>query len=157
MFDTVVMQEIDNAARGLGVEQDFEKSYIWFSLAARAGDEDAANSREEIARSLDADAVVRLNETVAAWTPLEIDLAANFAPIGTWDDAFDPGQAIGNSEVVLRVQMLLAKLGYEIGEPDGIAGPLTREAIVSFERSTGMSETGQVNPRLLAVLGSQPV
>lgn len=144
-------------ARGLGVEQDFEQSYVWFSLAARAGDQDAATSRDDVARSLDAAAVQRLDDTIAAWSPAEFDLAANFAPIGTWDETFDPGPSIANTDVVLRVQMLLGKLGYEIGTPDGIAGPRTREAIASFERETGMSESGAVNPRLLAVLGSQPV
>jgi localization factor PodJL len=41
--------------------------------------------------------------------------------------------------------------------PDGLAGPKTAEAIRTFERATGMSESGAINPRLLAVLGSQPV
>ncbi|AEQ50423.1 peptidoglycan binding domain-containing protein [Pelagibacterium halotolerans B2] len=144
-------------ARGLGVEQDFEQSYIWFSLAARSGDKDAANSRDDVARSLDADAIQRLDDTIAAWAPVEIDIAANFAPIGTWDDEFDPGPAITNPDVVLRVQMLLGKLGYDVGAPDGISGPKTREAVAAFERATGMNESGAVNPRLLAVLGSQPV
>lgn len=144
-------------ARGLGVEQNFEQSYIWFSLAARSGDEDAANSRDDVARSLDADAIQRLDDTIAGWAPVEIDIAANFAPIGTWDDEFDPGTAITNRDVVLRVQMLLGKLGYDIGTPDGISGPKTREAVAAFERATGMNESGTVNPRLLAVLGSQPV
>ncbi|HWJ89007.1 MAG TPA: peptidoglycan-binding protein [Pelagibacterium sp.] len=144
-------------ARGLGVDQDFEQSYVWFSLAARSGDEDAANARDDVVRSLDADAIRALDETIGAWKPSEIDLAANFAPIGTWDTAFDPGPAIGNRDVILRVQMLLGKLGYDIGSPDGISGPKTREAIVAFERATGMSESGAINPRLLAVLGSQPV
>jgi hypothetical protein len=55
------------------------------------------------------------------------------------------------------VQAALSQLGYDTGNPDGVAGPKTAEAIKSFERATGMSETGAINPRLLAVLGSQPV
>ncbi|GGA56818.1 peptidoglycan-binding protein [Pelagibacterium lentulum] len=144
-------------ARGLGVEQNFEQSYLWFSLAAQAGDEDALVAREDVTRSLDADAVLRLNDAVANWKPTETDLATNFAPIGTWDPEFDPGQTISNQEVVKRVQMLLGKLGFDVGEPDGISGPRTREAIAAFEQATGMNESGEVNPRLLAVLGSQPV
>ncbi|WP_404406264.1 peptidoglycan-binding protein [Pelagibacterium halotolerans] len=144
-------------ARGLGVEQSFENSYIWFSLAAKSGDEDAAAARDDVARSLDADTVQRLNQTIESWLPVEIDMAANFAPIGTWDENFDPGQEIGNADVIKRVQELLDKLGYDVGTPDGIVGPLTRDAIAAFEEATGMSESGQVNPRLLAVLGSQPV
>ncbi|WP_196259432.1 SEL1-like repeat protein [Pelagibacterium limicola] len=144
-------------ARGLGVEQSFEESYFWFSLAMQSGDEDAKAAREDVARSLEAEAIQRLNERVAGWRPEAIDMAANFAPIGTWDAAFNPGQVIANRDVILRVQMLLGKLGFDVGTPDGIAGPRTRDAILAFERATGMSEKGEINPRLLAVLGSQPV
>ncbi len=144
-------------ARGLGVEQSFEQSYFWFSLAAQSGDKDAETAREDVARSLETEAIQRLDAQIAGWKAAEIDLAANFAPIGAWDPEFDPGQAITNREVIERVQMLLGKLGYDIGQPDGVAGPRTRDAIIAFERATGMNEKGEINPRLLAVLGSQPV
>ena len=144
-------------ARGLGVAQDLAQSFKWFSLAALRGDADAAKARDDVAASLDAATVRRLNEEIAAWSPAPIDLAANFAPIGTWSTSFDPGQTISNTEVVAGVQRALNVLGFDVGTPDGIAGPKTSEAIRSFERATGMSESGAINPRLLAVLGSQPV
>jgi localization factor PodJL len=144
-------------ARGLGVEQDLEASYRWFSLAALRGDEDAANARTDIARSLSAEAVSRIDAEVATWTPEGIDLAANFAPIGTWSESFDPGEPIANQQVIIRVQEALARLGFDAGTPDGLIGPKTRDAIRAFERGTGMTESGGINPRLLAVLGSQPV
>jgi localization factor PodJL len=144
-------------ARGLGVAQDFEQSYKWFSLAAKNGDADAGKARDDIVKSLSADAVSRVGAEVAAWKAEPIDLAANFAPIGTWSPTFEPGEAITATEVIAKVQQALAKLGYDVGTPDGMAGPKTAEAIKAFERGTGMSESGAVNPRLLAVLGSQPV
>lgn len=144
-------------ARGLGVPQDLEQSYKWFSIAAANGDTDAAKARDDVARSLDPQAVGRLNTEVAAWKPAPVDLPANFAPIGTWSEAFDPGQTVTSKEVVKSVQMALSLLGYDVGTPDGLAGPKTAEAIKAFERTTGMSESGAINPRLLAVLGSQPV
>lgn len=144
-------------ARGLGVEQDFEQSYKWFSLAASTGDKDATQARDDIAKTLSADAVAKVNAEVKDWKVAQIDLAANFAPIGTWAKGFDPGQAISSREVVSKVQLALAKLGFDIGTPDGVAGPKTAEAIKTFESATGMSPSGAVNPRLLAVLGSQPV
>ena len=144
-------------ARGLGVEQDFEASYKWFSLAARNGDADAAKARDDIAKSLTAEAVSRVTDELELWKAEPIDLAANFAPLGTWSAAFDPGEAITTRDVVAKVQMVLGKLGFDVGTPDGLAGPKTMEAIKAFERDTGMSESGVVNPRLLAVLGSQPV
>lgn len=144
-------------ARGLGVEQDFEQSYKWFSLAAQGGDADAGKARDDIAKSLSADAVSRVGAEVAAFKAEPIDLAANFAPLGTWSPTFDPGEPISTKDVVAKVQQALAKLGFDVGTPDGLAGPKTAEAIKTFERSTGMSESGAINPRLLAVLGSQPV
>ncbi|KKB08158.1 SEL1-like repeat protein [Devosia chinhatensis] len=144
-------------ARGLGVEQSFENSFKWFSLAARSGDKDAAQARDDIAKSLSAEAVSRITETLGEWKNAPIVLAANYAPIGTWSSTFDPGETIKGRDIVLKVQQTLARLGFDIGTPDGVVGPRTAEAIKTFERETGMSEVGQINPRLLAVLGSQPV
>lgn len=144
-------------ARGLGVPQDLEASYKWFALASMSGDVDAAKSRDDIAKSLTPDAVSKVAADVAAWKANPINLAANFAPIGTWSATFDPGPAIDKREVVVGVQTLLNRLGFDVGTADGFAGPRTAEAIKSFERATGMTEVGQINPRLLAVLSSQPV
>jgi localization factor PodJL len=144
-------------ARGLGVTQDFEQSFKWFSIAAMNGDQGAATARDDIARNLDAETVARLTQEIAAWRPVSLDLAANFAPIGTWSESFDPGAQITDRDLVGKVQIVLGRLGYDVGTPDGLAGPRTEDAIKAFERATGMSESGQINPRLLAVLGSQPV
>ncbi|MEO6396768.1 MAG: peptidoglycan-binding protein [Devosia sp.] len=144
-------------ARGLGVPQSLENSFKWFGIAALSGDNDAAKARDDIARSLDAEAVGRLTAEVEAFKPLPIDLPANFAPIGTWAKSFDPGEIIAQREIVASVQLALGRLGYDVGVPDGVSGPKTAEAIKAFERATGMTEVGQINPRLLAVLGSQPV
>jgi localization factor PodJL len=144
-------------ARGLGLEQNFEQSYKFFALAAKSGDADAAKARDDMAKSLTADAVGRINAEIAAWKPQSIDLAANYAPLGTWSSTFDPGEPISTKDVVAKVQQALTRLGFDVGTPDGLSGPKTAEAIKAFERSTGMSEVGAINPRLLAVLGSQPV
>ncbi len=143
-------------ARGLGVEQNLEQSFKWFSLAARSGDADATKARDDVAKSLTADAVQTVGDEIAAWRAQPIDLAANYAPIGTWLANFEAGETITKTDVVAKVQQALAKLGFDVGTPDGMAGPKTAEAIKAFERGTGMSESGAINPRLLAVLGSQP-
>ncbi len=144
-------------ARGLGVPQNLEESFRWFSIAAEQGDEDAARARDDVLRSLDAQTVARLHDEIKNWTQSPMDMGANFAPIGTWSPNFDPGPQIDNKEIVLRVQAALNKLGFDAGTPDGLAGPKTVEAINAFEQATGMSISGEINPRLLSVLGSQPV
>jgi localization factor PodJL len=144
-------------ARGLGVPQNLETSYKWFALAAATGDTEAAKARDNVARSLDAEAIKRVTAEVAGWKPTQVDLAANFAPIGTWEKDFNPGPSITTRSVVEKVQAALIRLGYDVGTPDGQMGPKTALAIKAFERGTGMTEVGAINPRLLAVLGSQPV
>ncbi|MCF6301615.1 MAG: peptidoglycan-binding protein [Devosiaceae bacterium] len=144
-------------ARGLGVPQSLENSFKWFSLAAAAGDADAAKARDDIARSLDASVVARLNNDILTWQPATMNIRANFAPIGSWSDNFDPGPEIEAREVILKVQAALNGIGFDTGTPDGLIGPKTIEAITGFETQAGMTPSGKVNPRLLAVLGSQPV
>ena len=144
-------------ARGLGVQQSLETSYKWFALAATGGDAEAEKARDNVARSLDADAVKRAGAAVAAFKLGPVNLAANFAPIGTWEKDFNPGPTVSNKDVVQKVQVALMRLGFDVGTPDGHAGPKTADAIKAFEHSTGMTEVGLINPRLLAVLGSQPV
>ncbi|UJQ93010.1 peptidoglycan-binding protein [Mariluticola halotolerans] len=144
-------------ARGLGVPQNMSASYKWFSLAANQGDAGAVKARDDIARSLDAETMSRLQAEIDSWKSGAIDIKANFAPIGTWAKDFNPGPDITDRNVVEKVQAALNRLGYDVGVPDGLMGPRTREVIEEFERSTGMNESGSINPRLLAVLGSQPV
>jgi localization factor PodJL len=144
-------------ARGLGVPQSLEDSFKWFGIAALSGDKDAAKARDDVARSLDADTMSRLLDVINNFKPAPVDLAANFAPIGTWSKSFDPGETIAARDIVASVQRALGKLGYDVGAPDGIAGAKTAAAIKSFEQATGMNAVGLINPRLLAVLGSQPV
>ena len=40
-------------ARGLGVTQSLEQSYLWFAAAAAQGDEDAGKKRDEVRGRLD--------------------------------------------------------------------------------------------------------
>lgn len=53
------------------------------------------------------------------------------------------------AELVREAQAGLARLGYYEGTVDGIYGPHTREAVIEFQRSRGLQETGQVDAALL--------
>lgn len=144
-------------ARGLGVEQDLGQSYFWFALAAMQGDQDAKGARDDVARSIDATEMQNLKNEIANWQPEKISLSSNYAPIGTWDPEFNPGPTIDKKEVILGVQSALLKLGFAVGQPDGVMGPKTHDAIRSFEQALGMNEVGEINPRLMAILSSQPL
>ena len=50
------------------------------------------------------------------------------------------------------VQRLLAERGYDIGEPDGIIGQRTREAIKSFQAAAGLPVDGHAGTKVLNAL-----
>lgn len=51
-----------------------------------------------------------------------------------------------------EVQVQLIRRGYDIGEPDGIIGPRTREAVKDMQGRLGMEATGRAGKRLLDAL-----
>jgi len=54
----------------------------------------------------------------------------------------------------LGIQRALAQLGYPPGPVDGIPGPLTRGAVVAFQRSKGLEVDGIVGPLTRAALAA---
>ncbi|MDI6795672.1 MAG: TRAP transporter substrate-binding protein DctP [Desulfatibacillaceae bacterium] len=54
---------------------------------------------------------------------------------------------------IRNVQQALKDLGYYTARVDGIYGPLTRKAILGFQKNRGMTETGAVDNNLLETLG----
>lgn len=52
----------------------------------------------------------------------------------------------------IEVQELLLKAGYDIGEPDGIIGPRTIDAISDFQRQNGIQPNGKADEDLLREL-----
>ena len=51
-----------------------------------------------------------------------------------------------------ELMQLLARRGYDIGEPDGRVGSKTRDAIKDFERRSGMTPTGRPGGKVLNAL-----
>lgn len=63
---------------------------------------------------------------------------------------------VSQAEIVRGVQRELAARGYQAGQPDGIAGTMTRAAIMAYEHDYGLALTGLASEDLLnrIVLGS---
>ena len=138
------------AEHGLGVPKDLPRAYTWFTLAAKAGDAEAAKRSEQIKFRLDQAVLADADQQVAAWTAQKPMPEANEVPgAAEWaDDA-----ALGSSaSLVSRAQTLLNRLGYDAGAPDGLMGARTRDAIKSFERKNGLEETGKVTAPLVSKL-----
>jgi membrane-bound lytic murein transglycosylase B len=57
----------------------------------------------------------------------------------------------------VELQMLLAQRKYDVGEPDGVIGRRTREAIRGYQKGAGMKPDGFATLALLQSLRQSPV
>lgn len=92
--------------------------------------------------------VTRLQSTATPPQSAETPAAQQTAPAQAQASASDGNE---NPALVLRAQRELKRLGYEVSA-DGAYGPNTREAIESFEKSEGLTVTGDVSPELVSQL-----
>ncbi|MCO6429989.1 MAG: peptidoglycan-binding protein [Deltaproteobacteria bacterium] len=65
---------------------------------------------------------------------------------------------------VVKVQKALQQKGYDLQQVDGVWGPNTEQALVSFQQESGLEPTGNINLRTLAalelgqaILGNDPI
>lgn len=140
--------------QGMGVKQDLAESYKWFALAAKTGDNDSAKKRDEVANVMDPKALEKSRLAVRTWHPEKLDDSANRVVIPEeWRGKSKSASAgLGGNSAVKTTQVLLNKLGYKVGTPDGMIGPKTRRAILSFQKSTGMTQTGKIDAKLVKAL-----
>ncbi|OWV74859.1 peptidoglycan-binding protein [Rhizobium sp. R339] len=57
-----------------------------------------------------------------------------------------------SSQLVMDIQQQLVRRGLYNGTPDGIIGPRTSAAILFFEETVGMAQSGDATPEVLAAL-----
>jgi hypothetical protein len=97
------------------------------------------------------DAIYSYNaaESYALAIALLSDRLRGAGPLKTAWPTDDPGL----SRAARRdVQRLLAERGYDVGEPDGIIGQRTREAIKSFQATAGLPVDGHAGTQVLNAL-----
>ncbi|EFL87862.1 peptidoglycan-binding protein [Ahrensia sp. R2A130] len=141
--------------QGRGAAQNLGESYKWFALAAKAGDTDAANKRDEVANAMDPSDLSAARKTVNDWAPGKLNDDVNRAELPKeWEGN---GSAVRNASssgnpTVLKAQALLNQRGYNVGQPDGLAGPNTRKAVRDFQRSAGIPVTGEIDRETLRAL-----
>ena len=131
--------------RGKGVTRDPVKAHKWYNLAAsrlsaskRKRRELARRDRDRVASRLAPAQLAEAQRLAREWRPLfYIGMSVLTAPLANDGDV-----------QLAELQWALLGLGYDIGSPDGIFGPRTRNAIRSFQISAGMTVNGRVSDRL---------
>ena len=140
------------AAKGAGMPQSLEESYKWFALVAKTGDKDAEAKRDEVAKALRPEQLVKAKQAAELWKARPVDPEANIVEIPEeWSDAprtanLDVKQAITN------IQSILNKNGYDAGPADGVLGQKTRNAIKAFQADNGMEADGEISEKLVKAL-----
>ena len=56
-----------------------------------------------------------------------------------------------------QIQQALKDLGFDPGAIDGKAGPMTRRAVIAFQRAHGLAPDGIVGPATIAALTVEPI
>jgi lytic murein transglycosylase len=80
------------------------------------------------------------------------DRMAGYPPLRTPWPTDDP--PLSRAER-LHLQRLLLASGYDVGEPDGKIGPITRAAIAEAEKRFGMPPTGRAGQKIYRALGGK--
>ncbi len=141
-------------ARGSGVARSLEESYKWFAIAARDGDADAGQKRDDVAKAMTPAQLDTAKASVNAWqvTPLNDD-ANSVNPPAEWTG----GEEIKTSSVdmqkaIRNIQAILNNNGFKAGEPDGKLGRNTVLAIKDFQKSIGHTPDGRITDELVTEL-----
>jgi len=133
---------------GQGLPKNTTDAFVWYSIAATQGDQ-FAKTRVDVMSDTMAEADLTAAQTrVRQFSPVKIDEAANgiFRNVPWAKPINKTAQQVSQ---VRRAQTLLTQIGFDIGGADGAIGPKTRAAIISFERSNSLPETGRVNADLI--------
>lgn len=77
----------------------------------------------------------------------------------TQTNATPPAAPTGQqpSQIVMDIQTELVRRGLYNGTPDGVIGPRTSAAILFFEETVGMQQTGEATPDVLAALRTDAI
>ena len=140
-------------ARGNGVKQDLEESYKWFAIAARDGDQDAAEKRDEVANAMRPEQLSSAKARMDLWKPQPLDEKANSADLpDEWVGKPTKTASVDMKKAIRNIQAILNNNGFNAGTPDGAMGKKTVAAIKAFQKSVGQKESGEIDDALVTEL-----
>jgi peptidoglycan hydrolase-like protein with peptidoglycan-binding domain len=83
-------------------------------------------------------------------------------PTGSSSAQFSPGSQVSTTgagslslsrEEIRQLQVALNEKGFNAGEPDGVLGSRTRQALIEFQQRQGFQARGQIDHQTMAALG----
>ncbi len=134
---------------GLGVRQDSVRAYMWFELAARGGQNGAAELRNELAKGMQISQIEEAERMAALWQPAR-GYAGGDTSIRSEElpPASNDGDPMSRQQIA-DLQWQLAVHGYDPGASDGSVGPGTETAIRRYQADAGLRVDGRPSVELL--------
>ena len=134
---------------GFGVPKNEVEAYVWYGIASKQGDSEAAKRIAVLDDTLSEVEVDSAKSRITGFKPVKINKTAN----GIFKNAaWQSSREGNNAPQIVQVQSLLNELGYSSGSADGQVGAKTRNAIIAFEKDNGFPETGRINSALVKQL-----
>lgn len=120
------------------------EALVWYKIAADQGSPEAKQALQQLAKTLDIDedSVNRLAESMK--TSSAITSGPAMRAVSTV-----PDQSITNQYRLAEIQKFLMKEGLYPGPADGVMGPLTADAIKTYQRQNKMAVNGAITSELI--------
>src|SRR5690606_18308601 len=119
----------------------------WFAIAAKGGDQDAIEKRDEVAKAMRKEQLENARAAADLWKAQPLDQEANSVSLPEeWASGHPLATGSVDMEKAIRnIQAILNKSGFEAGAADGKMGAKTVAAIKAFQTSVGQEATGKIN------------
>lgn len=83
-------------------------------------------------------------------------LADRFVDRGRLVATQPPGDKPLSRSDVISLQTNLNRLGFDVGEPDGVAGSMTRKGLRDYQRARGLPPDGHPSSEMVEILAADP-
>lgn len=163
-FRSAADQDIMEAAYNLGLIYENgllgnaqpDEALMWYKIAADQGSPEAKQALEQLAKSLNikiedvnklAESMKAIKKSEAA--PVKAAPVKASAPAQETKQAAVSSAASGTQVVTAQIQDYLERMGLYPGPSDGVMGPVTEDAIRSYQKMHGMNADGLPTQGLL--------
>lgn len=135
-----------------------DEALMWYKIASDQGSPEAKQALEQLAKTLNMDPadINRLAESMKALKKAPASTAAPAATARPTPVAQEPqasngyaDQALGEQVLTAQIQEYLMNSGLYPGPADGITGPLTADAVRSYQSQNGLNPDGKITQDLL--------
>ncbi|MEO0467287.1 MAG: peptidoglycan-binding protein [Pseudomonadota bacterium] len=134
--------------QGLGLTEDSQEALYWFAVAANQGDPAAPQQVQALSLQMPGAIATEIKNRADGWRAATADSVAN----GNFGASTFTGDA---RKQVEGVQVALTALGFDLGTPDGVAGPATSQAVRAYQEIAGLPVTGEIDSALVQSLNGR--